>query len=532
MQADRRSSKTPMQYAQQLKRLIVLLLLAALALSNCSGITERPGEEDEQAKPVISTLYVIDEGGLSPAILVMLQGLQGIIVQSPEATESVWIDVPNGYKVWLSDLRTEHGVALDYTYRDNPWGLVHHFKSYLEGMLVYDLGQESLNVAGTLAGILKRLPVDSSLLAEAEVLSLDMMDVRGKDEEWCFESYWEAANHSILVFQEVGKHYALRDYAAAMKAFIFHDAETDFTRRIFDVMDDGGMVLGWGGAGWRDERHLVSLTSERNLVLVPADHARNLSVLATFDHEVVGLERATGASPEAGIHYVTFLMTDGDNVQWQLNDFATDQRWYGSPLRGNFPMGWTISPSMATLAPTVMQRLYNDAAAPDAFICGVSGRGYYYPSEFPTLEAEAQRLDIALAKSGLNALMVLDTDYDAFDREYLEHFAALDNVIGGFWAWYDDYSGRNGEIMIVEGKPFVGIRHDLWAKEHDNQTTVARIADCINAGSRYSAVSVHPWSMSLADVQALIDSLDPHVRVVDPIKFLRLVAADEDLRQF
>ncbi len=509
----------------------ILLLLAVMVASLFTGTCSNPeplapnGREPNTSRPTFTELYVIGDNHLSDAEVVMLQGLQGIIAQSPEATEGIWIDVANGYEIWLSDLENEYGVTLDYTYQDDPWGLVSYFKSYLEGTVIYDLGQDSVNVAGTLAGILRLLPVDTALLEEANALSLgEVLDVRGKDEEWCFDNYWDMANHSLVIFQEKNKHYALRDYAAARKAFVFHDGDTDFTRRVFASVDHGGMVLGWGGAGWNDEKHFVQLSSERNLVLIPADHARNMSILTTFD---LTLQR------KKDIHYVTFVMCDGDNVQWQLNDFATDERWYGSPRRGSFPMGWTISPSMAILAPTVMQRLYWDATAVDAFIGGVSGRGYYYPSEFPTLAEEVVRLGGALARADLNALMIMDTDSDAFSPEYLKPYAGLENVIGGFWSWYDNYSGREGEILFVDDKPFVSMKYDLWLKDASWQTVdsvISDIASGINTGGGYTAISVHPWSMSLADVYDLIGRLDPHVRVVDPIEFLQLAAADQRLR--
>ena len=37
-----------------------------------------------------------------------------------------------------------------------------------------------------------------------------------------------------------------------------------------------------------------------------------------------------------------FVMTDGDNIQWLLNWFLTDERWFGSNNRGQVDIGWTI----------------------------------------------------------------------------------------------------------------------------------------------------------------------------------------------
>ena len=50
-------------------------------------------------------------------------------------------------------------------------------------------------------------------------------------------------------------------------------------------------------------------------------------------------------------------MSDGDNIQWLLNWFITDRRWFGSNNRGQTSIGWTISPALSELAPTVMSKI-------------------------------------------------------------------------------------------------------------------------------------------------------------------------------
>lgn len=83
-------------------------------------------------------------------------------------------------------------------------------------------------------------------------------------------------------------------------------------------------------------------------------------------------------------HTVTFLMTDGDNVQWLLGPFASGAAWYGSPNRGKVSLGWTVSPALAELAPSVLAYFYEHAnPGVDEFVAGVSGVGYYIPEKVP-----------------------------------------------------------------------------------------------------------------------------------------------------
>jgi len=136
-------------------------------------------------------------------------------------------------------------------------------------------------------------------------------------------------------------------------------------------------------------------------------------------------------SPDS-VHTVTFVMSDGDNIQWLMNDFSTNENWYGSPLRGQFNMGWTISPSMAVLAPTIMDRLYRDAATGsgrDFFVCGVSGGGYLYPSYNPELETHCNRLNGYLKAADLNIVTILEHRRGYFTSEILDNYTRQSQVI-------------------------------------------------------------------------------------------------------
>ena len=54
-------------------------------------------------------------------------------------------------------------------------------------------------------------------------------------------------------------------------------------------------------------------------------------------------------------------------------------RWWGSPLRGRVPIGWTLSPALYSLAPPVMHHIYSTATPNDTFVAAPSGLGYIYP---------------------------------------------------------------------------------------------------------------------------------------------------------
>ena len=522
-----------LELKQKLLGIIVFLFLMSLVGGGCvipyptKATSPGPSEKPCPSFQPPSRLFVLENSSLNDAERVMIQGLQGILSQAG-GRENIWIDFPKGYKIWLSELK-DYGVTLDRGYQNDPWGLVDYFKSFLnnKGYVLYELGKDSENVATTLARLYKILPLDLSLEEEAKKHGLkECCDVRGKDEKWCFRLFWPKLNHQVVCLLKEDIHDSLRDFAVASKAFIFQDGKSRFMRKVFHAMDEGGVVLGWGTCG---ESEFVAPASQYDLMVVAADHAHNLSVLSKFNPgEIRQKNHVLAPTTGEKVHYVTFIMSDGDNVQWLLNDFATDERWYGSPLRAQFPMGWTISPSLIDLAPMVMQWLYKHATENDFFISGVSGRGYFYPSNFPNLEEEATKLNKYLGKADLNLVCLLDIEYKGFCRENLEPYAAQPNIIGGFWLWYDDYVGRKGDIIFVNGKPFVSARYSLWGRKKGCDP--GSIASAINALpanphsiSGYSMVTVHPWTMGLSEVKKVISSLNSNVRVVGPEEFLRLI---------
>ena len=51
-----------------------------------------------------------------------------------------------------------------------------------------------------------------------------------------------------------------------------------------------------------------------------------------------------------------------------INAFAQSAQWYGSPKRGSVPIGWTISPALATLAPPILNYLHATQTSNDRYV--------------------------------------------------------------------------------------------------------------------------------------------------------------------
>ena len=84
-------------------------------------------------------------------------------------------------------------------------------------------------------------------------------------------------------------------------------------------MDEGGRILGWGP----DEHTNVSIASKHGIDVIAADWSYNLSVLSSYKCSPQIQKIDNNLKEEDGVHYVTFIMSDGDNMQWLLGSNFT-----------------------------------------------------------------------------------------------------------------------------------------------------------------------------------------------------------------
>jgi len=469
-------------------------------------------------------LTVFDEGSLSSAERTLATTLQGLLAR--RGGESLYLNIPSlGYQHWLDDLVSRYGV---HTRTGDLWKTV--AGSGVRGYVLFRAGTPSVNVATTIASLTGAVAVEGSLEGLAIRNGLrKVIDVRDKDDRWAFDTYWSRVRHDVAVEQRADWPERLRDYATMAGAFTFFDGNSDFRAEVIRALDDDATVIGWGDAS-NGEDAFIGMNSSAGVKALPADHARNLSVLSGIHEDQLSQHTSDSLpAPDPDAHYVSFLITDGDNVQWLLGDFPTDPRWFGSPRRGEVDLGWGISPSLIDLAPSVM-RWYYDRSAKDRWVVGPSGGGYMYPSRYPAaaLDKHTASLAEAMRRSDLSVAQIID--FDAFENtglwsSYLKH-PEIDGLI---YLEYSRYDGLKGKVVWSEGKPVISARTMLW--EGLDGADEASVTAELNAATRnphstagYSIVVWHAWSKSVDDVLRVVDGLDPHVKVVPPDTLVKMVA--------
>ena len=518
--------------------IIFLILICFISLLPYKVIASEftPGSYIKN-KIIPKYLYVISEADMSKAEQTMITTLQGIL--SSKSNKQIYIlsDSEPDYKLWLQDLKKNYKVK--YKIINDPWKLLKTFKSYVDGYILYTtFNPPSINNACSLASLKDSLVIDESIEYKVKECGLTNLvkDCRDTDKYWAFNNLWNSGlNHSTVLEISPDKTMALRDYAMISKSLVFYEDDvnaTSFRESIFKSMDNNGHCLGWGP----DEHTNVTLASKYGIDVTAADWSYNLSVLSSYPSTPQKQNQDNNFEGKDGFHYVTFIMSDGDNQQWMLGSNYSSKNWYGSPYRGDFNLGWSINKSLYYLAPTVFNQYYKSASSGkyfDNYVTAPSGNGYMYPSKFPInkLESYTSILSNYMEKIDQNYVLILD-DEALYKIDVWDKYTFHDNINGLLYLNYDKNNKYKGEIVWSNNKPVVSCRDLLWWGLESETNLIDNINERIKLGytdlknpNSYSFVYVHVWSNTMDNVNDVITKLNqnPKVKIVTPNNFMKLI---------
>lgn len=477
-------------------------------------------------------VYVVDATKLSTAEKIMIVSLQGILAQKESTIYLTGVGEDSDFFETI-----KNNSSFEVEYQDDPWALVDLFKNNLNSkkfvtfsstetsMNVYDL---SINHAATISGIEKWLMIDKTLVNKALEHGLKIgVDATTYTTRTLFNEYKDYLNKSYIVHQNPQK-FQLRDYSIAGKALcIYTDYEkgdSTIFSDIADWADTNAPIIGWT----ENEINFVTVSSMKSLVTIAADWASNLSFESAYKiDERLTQKNYTNNKIEAqkGKHYVAIVMSDGDNVQWMQRGFASDQRWFGSKKRGQFPMTWTVPPSLSDISPAILDSIYNRGTSNDNFIAGPGGLGYVNISEYneDSLIDYGKKTAGYMEKSGLTSVNFLD---NYIDEERLNYFSKYDQIHGGIWSVGNMYLEGQGGVYWSNDKPFIAVRDVLWRISGSNSNNyygyTERVAERINNYSTdpttiegYSVVLCHAWSIgNMEYISRFVQQLDEHVELI------------------
>lgn len=467
-------------------------------------------------------LFTLDHQALKPAEQVLAQTLQGLTARK---APRIWLETKGIQTEILADLKKE-GTKVEPA-RD-VWQLVRNFRPEVKGAIVYKLGTPSLSVANGLCGPYDAVAIDETLLDTAKAQGLPiLLDVRGMTEREAFAKYRSRYKKGVVIEQGLEKPGHLRDYAVKHSAFVMDLKDRAFRKEIIRAFGPSPLVIGWG----RDEYEWVEDVSSAGGTGIPADWCVNLSVLEGLPaNGRLQPAPVRKVSLEPGVRYVAFVFSDGDNIQWLTNDFASSPNFYASPLRGQFPVSWEMSPMLTRFAPRVLKKIYERATPNDDFVTGPGLPGYTFPHLLPDREVQAKASAPFLKASGMTTISVLNAN--AGSLEQVLPWMRLPEVTGGIYKPYSPYHGAGGKVIWQGDKPLASYRWVLWADLIEPKQLVANISQMPTEGEgRFGLVNLHAWSYGktggpLAATKQVVDALPANVKVVTANQLLDLMRQD------
>jgi putative glycoside hydrolase with GxGYxYP motif/GxGYxY motif-containing protein len=315
-------------------------------------------------------------------------------------------------------------------------------------------------------------------------------------------------------FKQIGQH-GLRDLIVARRGFAFEAepvAEAVLVRRILDAFPPGTPVYGYpfvddpvyaeAGYAGHSEAAGVSEISSSGKELLPSTDSVNLTVHGSYPpvcQRPPWDDRPRLA--KAGKTYVTFVISDGDNLGWDQGRLRVAH--WDDPRRGSMPIGISISPLLATHAPRIYAHYLATMTPNEVFVAGPSGAGYAYPGLHSDLGGYLTRTRKAMDFAGLRAVWILDMGYAASPtpetiRRYVD--ALRPSVI------FADYGGwvlPNPPSVSFSGD--VPVLHAAWGENVANTANRIRGESLLQRSSRGHRLRVRR-------THHLVDGLPPSPR--------------------
>ncbi len=484
----------------------------------------------------LTSLNVIQANSLNDREKVTAATLAGLAARV--TGDQVYINEGGPSSVWLKQMQNVYGIKVNN--HNNLQSLVSHYvdAGVIKGYIVYrpfsDGQSQSVNVATSLCGLLRGIAVAETMVDAIKAMGVteELANVCDKDEKWLYEEYKDQFDKTLAADLKPEINHHLRDYITMTNAFAFYDyeARNDWSWRtsILSDLEQGAFCFGYYDA---DEWGMVNNASSLGVTMLPTDQAANLAALSSI-HDTKGLKQRPAAddvTTEENVHYVTFLVSDGDNIAFNLWGM---QGYFDDDNHGKFPIGFTISPSLYDLAPAAMNWYFSNSLEGDYFVAGPSGTGYIFPSKMPDdkLDAYLDQLDGYAEKTGLTICNILDK-YIMIKPNIYNKYLAKPNIDAIFYTGYGEKG--SGRIKFSDnGKPVIEQRSVLWqgidggTNRGEESNVIAEInsrpADPHSAGG-YTFVFVHCWTKTQSSIKAVVDGLNPNVRVVAPDVFVRLV---------
>ena len=352
-------------------------------------------------------------------------------------------------------------------------------------------------------------------------------DAREKTTRDSWNEFRDRCNNRALVLIPVNTG-ELREFAIANGLFVINLNHYYNDKSRGDNFDLFTEVLAWLKPnspvyGWDqgiDENKIADYISVSGNHSIPYDWGYNTtmtSVVYPDRQDYPGCKNIdpTALDYDSDEKFVSFYLTDGDNVQWMMGGF--DGIWYQHPLSAEMKMTYGVALANTTMiGPAQMASIFG-MQQPEVSLferCSYFFLDTYARNKerIPTLEqfAEAQARHMKMHGSRLLGTVSLEDagNPDAMEgyRIMIEANDQLDGIIAIQYSPYADGVGRTFWFTNSKGYqiPVVCSKYSVWntgGMNHDYEGSPAFVARKMKndpaATAKYSLICVHAWSRFL-----------------------------------
>ncbi len=475
----------------------------------------------------IDIIYKVDARSLSFSDKNMLASMSGIINRKSTG-KGVFLILTDYDLEWAQRLE-EDGYNVVSTTKDE---LLNEFKSYFNGQVIFDGSDEySRNIAATIAGI------NDAFITEDKVSGYSVIyDCRNKWSskieayQWAVDNLLSSVNKGLVA--DLSYSVAnLLDFIIANKVFVF-DLDplnnSDEINMINQII--GNYVYTTPVIGWPDGRYAISpqdnvdvenafmqLINNKGLCLIASDFSANLSLFKKFLPEVKLLQYRKYEEYNASRKYFTFIMSDGDNLQYVLN-YMYKNLWNDS-AREEIPLGWSLSPVLYYWCGFALDTLFSDAhkSMNDEFIAPPSGFTYIQPNAFSSsaLSDFLEKTKYMTLKLDEWQSMIIDSTTDAAARENMyKNYASLTYLNTLF------LEAEVGIRNVIKNNNYGVLTLSQDIRGMSVSQIITDIRNQIASGKNMIYVYTHSWDLTPSNIKEVITGLaDLSPVVVTPSTF-------------
>lgn len=480
-----------------------------------------------------------EKGGLQYHLLCQsIAGLANRAVDDGKSEIGVWLYDHEGresYRLSYEALKSmgiaeqglQTGIELARNNYSTSDGVEIQIKDLFDGYVLTDVtnNPESNIVASIASHVYNSIIVDVRDKANYDAAGYTMKyDARYKTTYDAWREFKDKCSNKALVVMPVQTG-ELREFAIKNNLFVLNinkikelpaaGQNLDIFEEILNWLEPGAPIFGWEQGVSEDL--FVNRASKTGHIWVPSDWSYNIP-MASLAYK--GRQTSVLAKVESPLaidydlkkNFVSFWLTDGDNVQWMMNGFVDE--FLLDPSAEEMKMGFGMPVgNMAMLFPEQFKNIVNRQKSNYTLIEALGG-GYLYADNYAIDKNRTAQMatlaDNVAASMRQHRVKVLgliahDVKSTAAREGFKAYIEANDQLEGIVAIQYSPYAGGEGNIYWITNKkgydiPVITVKYSLWnhgSSNHSREGTPTFVANKLKAEAKetsFSLMAIHAWS--------------------------------------